>query len=924
MPFAPGSRLGAYEILEPIADGTTSEVYKATDVEQNRTVAIKVLPNGSSASGETKETIESEVLALSGLSHPNIGAVYAFKREGDAEFIVAEFLEGELLVKRLERGALPLDEAIKAAVEIADALNAAHRAGIVHRSLHPLTILMTSGGVKLLDFGLSRIEAPTTDVRSNTTKTDFTDETLRFMAPEQINGGQADGRSDIFAFGAILYEMVTGQKAFEGKNRPVLIAAISTLDPDPLSKTQPDAPPALDHITERCLAKAPDDRWQTAHDLLIQLRWVAEGGDVLLAAARARQKRERRVLAVLATVLFLLGVVTVEAVVRWRTPNETEAFQFRIPVGGLSSSDIAISPDGKMIALVAKPNTQAPAALFVRQTGSTEFQRLTGTEDAAQPFWSPDSRSIGFIAGGRLKRVDATGGAPKDLGATAGFMGGTWGTQGIILYGSAKGLFRVSAEGGSPQAITTIDKQEIGHLWPSFLPDGQHYLYLATSMDAANRAVFIGSLGSKDKMKLMPADSNVQYADPGYLIFHREATLFAQRFDAKKFTLSGDPLHIADQVAFSSTNGRGSFDVSQKGVLLYFQGQGGGGGGGSRGQMTNNFQWGWINRKTGKQEALAGEQKTFGDMDLSPDEKLIAVTQGESNSAAADIWVIDWLHAGRSYRLTLDPGDDINPVWERPGGERVAFTTYRKGNADIYIKNANGTGPETPLLDSSSNEIIEAWSADGRYIAYKYGPEGSEDIWALPMFGDKKPFAVVEGPYRKDEPQFSYDGKWLAYTSNESAGVFQVYVTSFPGREQKIQVSKDGGGQPRWREDGKELFFRSENDNQIMAVDISTAGGKVEAGIPHGLMTAPQGGTVTRDSVRHQWAVTRDGQRFLIRVPGGQVTTQGSAVTVTGVNFNAQGNAGAPVGAPQGGQDFISSGLTVIRNWTAAFRKEAQ
>jgi len=419
----------------------------------------------------------------------------------------------------------------------------------------------------------------------------------------------------------------------------------------------------------------------------------------------------------------------------------------------------------------------------------------------------------------------------------------------------------------------------------------------------------------------MAADSNAQYADPGYVLFHREATLFAQPFDAKKLELRGDPLHIADQVAYDSSNGRGDFNVSQKGALVYFQDAGTGGGSPTgRGNTNNNFQWGWVSRTPGKPLELAGEQKVYGDMDLSPDEKLIAVTQSDAGGAVSDIWVIEWQAAGRSYRLTTDPGDDYNPVFERPKGERIAFTTYRKGNADIYIKNANGTGPETPLLESPNNESIEAWSQDGKHIAYKLGPEGSEDIWTLSL-EDKKATLMVEGPYHKDEPQFSYDGKWLAYASDESAGVWQVYVVSFPGREQKIKVSTNGGSQPRWREDGKELFFRSQSDNEAMVVDITTPGGKISAGVPKRMFTAPQGGTTTRDPQRHQWAVTRDGQKFLLRSPAGQVVAVGGQVSVNGTNFTVQQPGTTGQGAV-GAQGYVYSGLTVIRNWRAAFQKE--
>ena len=934
MPLDSGVRLGPYEIVAPIGGDGGGEVYKASDTEQNRTVAIKLLPPGLSDNSELRQRFEGEVKALSGLSHPHICTPHEIRREADTDFLVMEYVEGETLAKRLEHGALPLDEAVKIAIDITDALNRAHAERLVHRGLRPSNIMLTPDGPKLLDFGIANWEPPkeqgvptTTDIRAKVTIPDVPDDIVRYMAPEQVEGRDADARSDIFAFGAILYEMVTGEKAFEGRNRAMLIAAIASLDPYPLSRNQPDSPYMLDHIAQRCLAKNPDDRWQTVHDLLVQLRWIAEGGDVLLAAARARQKRERRVLGVVAAALFLLTVTAVHAVSYWRGPKETETFQFRVPVAGLNTSNIAISPDGKQLAVVAKPNTQEAAALFVRPTGATEFHRLVGTEDASQPFWSPDSRSIGFTAGGRVKRVEATGGAPKDLGEAPGFTGGAWGTAGVILFGSPKGLYRVSDEGGRPELVTAVEKQESGHFWPSFLPDGQHYLFLAWSTDAANRVVFTGRLGANDKgdkTKLMAADSNAQYAAPGYILFHRAATLFAQPFDAKKLTTTGDPFHIADQVEFSSTSGRGSFDVSQKGALVYFQTQGGGGAqGGGRGQMAGpNFQWGWRDR-TGRQLESAGETGTYGDMDLSPDGRLIAVTQPDSSGTTADIWVIDWQRAGVSNRLTLDPADDINPVWSRPTGDRIAFTTYRKGNADIYIKNANGTGDESPLLATENNESIEAWSNDGRYIAYKQGPEGSEDIWILPLFGDKKPFPMVQGGFHKDEAQFSYDGKWLAYTSDESGGTYQVWVVSFPGREQRLQVSKDGGGQPRWREDGKELFFRSP-DGAAMAVDI-TLGPKLTAGVPQRLFAAgPLGTAISSSPVRHQWAVTANGQRFLARIPPAQAQFRGGVVTVPAVTFATnQNRPGQPATAPTSGQGFVSSGLTVIRDWPVALKKEA-
>ena len=745
--------------------------------------------------------------------------------------------------------------------------------------------------------------------------------TLQYMAPEQVEGDEVDGRADIFALGSVLYEMVTGAKAFEGKNRALLIAAIATLELEPLSKSQPAATPALDHVAKRCLAKDPDDRWQTAHDLALQLRWIAEGGVASTQPAAARGS-EKRISWMLAAALALVTVMVWPAVQYFRGSETAEAFQFRIPVAGLSDSDIAISPDGQTVALVARPNTQEPSALFVRPIGSPTFRKVGGTDEASLPFWSPDSRAIAYVTGGRLKRVDAAAGAPKDLSDAPGFTGGTWSREGTIVFGSAKGLFRVSAEGGTPEAISTVEKPETGHYWPSFLPDGRRYVYLAWSAEAGSRALFVGTLGSSERTRLMAADSNAIYAPttgssqaPGFLVFHRQATLFAQPFDAGTLALAGEPVHIADQLAFSAANGRGHFDVSQNGVLLYFQSDATGGGTASRAQIVaGNAVYGWRDR-TGKLLGLAGEQGAYGDIDLSPDGKFIAITRQDA-APGSDIWVIDWERAGVPTRLTLDPADDINPIWS-PAGDRIAFTTYRKGNADVYVKNANGVGAETPLLESPSDELVEDWSKDGKYIAYKLGREAVEDLYVLPLSGnDKKPIPVVTGPFRKDEPQFSYDGKWLAYTSNESGGTFEVYVISFPAGDQKLRISAiGGGGQPRWRQDGKELFYKAP-DNSVMAVDIKP-GPRIEAGIPRRLFGAVNLAS-SRDPVRHQWSVTPDGQRFLLRYANGSGTLlqsgQGGTAAMT---FVAATGGGQPV-PTAGGQAFVTSGLTVIRHWMAA------
>jgi Tol biopolymer transport system component len=551
-------------------------------------------------------------------------------------------------------------------------------------------------------------------------------------------------------------------------------------------------------------------------------------------------------------------------------------------------------------------------ALYARPVGAVNFRKLV-TGAIAQPFWSPDSTMIGFVLGGKLKRVSITGGAAQDIAGVSSFAGGTWNRDGTILFGSDTGVFRVSAEGGTPAPATTLDPEQAGHFWPSFLPDGQRFLYLGWSGEAGKRALFVGKLDSKDKTRLMASEAKAVYAAPGYLVFQREVSLFAQPFNGS--ALSGKPVLLADQVGFNATNGRGYFDVSPD-SLFYFQGSpsaaGGRAGTGNRIQ-----QLGWMDR-TGSFVTVAGEQVFFGDFDLSPDGKLIALTRQESAASTADIWVVDWQRAGAATRLTLDPADDLNPVWS-PDGARIAFTTFRKGNADIYVKNANGVGPETPLLETPAGESIEDWSKDGRYIAYLSGPDELRDIYVLPLGGDKKPFPVVHGHFRKDEPQFSDDGKWLAYTSNET-GVFQVNVVSFPALDQKLQVSVSGGGQPRWRKDSGGLYFRDPETNNIMMVEIKRSPKLEAAGAPQPLFPVrplAESQFKDRDATRHQLSVTPDGLRFLLRVSVSYGNNPAAARQPTVPQAAMpRGFAGLIRNSVPGGNP--ERGLTVIRHWSAS------
>ena len=977
MALNPGARLGPYEVVSAIGAGGMGEVYKATDTRLNRTVAIKVMPPRFADDPDMKQRFDREAQTIAGLTHPNICTLHDVGTEAGVSYLVMEFLEGETLADRIARGARPasgassasgipapgaltLDDSLRIALAMADALDKAHRQGIVHRDLKPANVMLVKSAgsstplVKLVDFGLAKWTTPASDaLAAAPTRADLSTPgmllgTLQYMAPEQVDGKDADARTDIFAFGAVLYEMITGRRAFEGRSQATLISAIMTGEPPSLMEMLggtvgerlrpargakspsasewgwgPTSIREFDHLVQRCLAKDSDDRWQDAHSVLLQLQWIAKGrseSGVPAAVAAADRKRARVTRIALVVAAAVIAALAVPTGLYLRGPAPPEAFPLRVPVVALSRSNFAVSPNGREIALVAQPDPQEPAALYIRPVTAATFRRLAGTDDAVLPFWSPDSRSVAFVSAGKLRRVDASGSAPKDIAPAIDFSGGAWNAANVIVFGTARGLLRVSAEGGTPEALTTIDKAETGHFWPAFLPDGNHFLFTAWSNETAPRAVYVGALDSKDRTKVMPAESNAVYAS-GHLVFHRAASLFAQPFDAASRTLSGEASQVAGTLAFSAGDGRGLFAASTTGVLVFYQGEHTASG---RGQ-TGNSQFAWIGR-TGSWIAAAIETGLHGDMDLSPDQKFIAITKQPPGAPASDIVVVEWAK-GLETRLTLDPADDINPVWSHDGS-RIAFTSYRAGNADIFVKNANGVGPDTPLVQTSSDEFVEAWSSDGRYIAYLVTQDRFQDIYALPLEQGGKPFPVVQGAFRKDEAQFSYDGKWLAYTSDESSpGKFEVYVMSFPQLDQKRKVSIGGGGQPRWRKDGKELYYRTVE--HYMAVDIMP-GLKIDSGVPHAMFptrTPGNGNISSSDPVRHQWAAASDGQRFLLRVAfGGGAGARGrrSNAANTFVPPGTAPTAARGRGPRGSARGQTAPALTVILHWPASVGKAGQ
>jgi len=836
------------------------EVYRARDARLNRTVAVKVLSQQVSDSPDLKARFTLEAQTLASMSHPHICPVFDVGQQDGVNYLVMEYLEGQTLAERLEKGALALAEGLSVAIAIADALAMAHRQRIVHRDLKPGNVMLTKSGAKLLDFGLAKLRPGADGAELPTTAAMTSAGTIlgtpQYMAPEQVEGKEADSRTDIFAFGAVMYEMFTGKKAFEGTSAASLMAAILDRDPPSMSRLQPVTPPMLERIVKKCLAKNPDDRWQSAGDLRDELRWIGEhvepGAPAVPVLSKAKT-RERIALGWAAAATLLLMALGAAVMFTRRGPPPTN-IQFEVVTPStLVPTSVTVSPNGQWIAFAASTSTGS-SALYLRHLGSTTPQLLAGSEGGINPFWSPDSRYLAFAAGDRLSKIAISGGPATVICAAPGMAGGTWNSEGTIMFSSLGLLQRVSSAGGEPALVRAHDEslKETSHQAPYFLPDGRHYLYLGWSSEVSNRAIYVGSLDSAGTTRLFAGASKAVYADPGYLLYHRDGTLFAQRFDTSSLALRGDPAPVVTGVSYTVLSGIAAFDLSQTGTLVY---RGGAGPAAIR-------QFVWLDR-AGKQLGAALEPGLYtANFDVTPDGKYIAVARQNPAASQYDIWMIDGAR-GLPTRSTFDHALSPNGnVVFSPDGSRIAFSSERNGTRDIFEKQAIGAAVETPLLATGADEWPEDWSRDGRYLIFASNTSGVRggDIHALPLFGDRKPFVVVESSFTEDEPRVAFDGKWLAYTSNES-GTYQIYVVSFPAAGQKRQISTLGGTQPRWRRDGQELYFLAP-DGTMMAVDIRTGAG-IEAGVPRELFDS----RVEVDPIRDQFGVTADGQRFLIQRP---------------------------------------------------------
>ncbi len=869
MPLATGTRLGPYEIVAPIGAGGMGEVYKARDTRLERDVAVKVLPPHLAERADLRERFEREARAIASLQHPHICALFDIGEQDGIHFLVMEYLEGEPA-----RGPMAPPEALRYAIQIADGLDAAHRKGVTHRDLKPANIMITRQGAKLLDFGLAKSRAPRaseeTLTRALTTEGTLLG-TLQYMAPEQLEGKEADARSDLFAFGAVLYEMLTGRRAFEGKSRASVMVAILEHEPPAMASLQPLTPPALERVVRRALAKDPEERWQTARDLLGDLRWIAETRAEPAAQVAAGGARFTRLLwPALAVVLALaLG-----GVVYFRErPPEAHTVRFQVtPPPNVVLQGIAISPDGRRLAFVGAGGT-AQRLLWVRQLSSLTAQALPGTEDAAYPFWSPDSRWIGFFAGGKLRKTDAGGGPPQTLCDAPQGRGGTWNRDGVIVFAPRldAGLFRVAAGGGIPSPVTSLDTaKEARHRWPVFLPDGRRFLFLVVATAGSLESdLWVGSLHSNERRwRLVASGGNAGYAPPhnggpGHLLFVRDGTLMAQELDAGRVELRGDPFPVAEDIALSVNQWR-EHSVSVTGVLAVIQGD-----------PVASSSLLWFDR-TGKQVAVAGAPGSYDDLALSADDHRVAFNRRSGSDSNQDVWVLEWAR-GIASRLTFHPLADHQPIWS-PDGTRVAFVSNRTNPPNMHWKASSGTGNEEVLLKTTDFTTPSDWSRDGRYLAFGLSrPTTMGDIEILPIGGDRKPISFVRTPANERNAQFSPDGRWIAYASNES-GRYEVYVQGFvpPGPQGdggassgKWQVSGNGGDQPRWRRDGKELFYVA-IDGRLMGAGVRL-GATFERGIPEPLFQTPMR---VRPVAGYDYAVSSDGRRFLLNVPesGGQAT----------------------------------------------------
>lgn len=807
MALTSGTKLGPYEIQSPLGAGGMGEVYRARDTRLERDIAIKVLPANLSSDPSLRQRLEREAKAVSKLSHPHICTLHDIGHQDGVDFLVMELVEGETLEQRLLKGPLPPEQTMRIAAQIADALAKAHKLGVVHRDLKPANVMLTKTGAKLMDFGLAKQSGPAPLAAALTEMTmeqaKLTSEgmlvgTFQYMAPEQLEGKDADPRTDIFSLGELMYEMATGKPAFSGKSRASLIAAILTAEPQPMANLQPMTPVLLERVVKKCLVKDPDERWQSASDLASELNWIVEGGSQAGKVERVSTRRGRweRTGWLLAAAFFLVMIAAGAA--WWKTSNRhSPAMYFHAPVP-FATNDVVMSPEGNVLAMVAYSPQVNNYVLWTYEIGSQRTRSLEGTQGASYPFWSPDGKTLGFFAEGKLKKVNVSGGQAQIVCDAPNGRGGTWNRDGVIVFNpdALGGLYRVPSWGGSPVPITTLEasRYESSHRWPMFLPDGKHFLYLAANFSGEYdyNTIFLGALDSTERRLLVSSSANAVFVEPGYLLYLRDRSLVAQPFDRRSYVVSGEPHILTDEVLYFPQVDRAVFSAST-GVLVTQTGKG-----------VSVSQLMWFDR-TGKPVGTVGMPGSHDNVRLSPDGRRVATDQIDPDGRNIDIWIYEPAR-NAAARLTFHPALDQAPIWS-PDGKQILFSSNHTLSVNgpaafrLFLKNADGSGSEQGV-GSFDARLANAWdwSRDGKHILFRKDNE----LWHLSV-PERVPTPLFQGPGTIRNAQFSPDGRWMAYASNET-GNMEVYVSSFPIGSGKWQISSAGGEEPRWRADGKELF----------------------------------------------------------------------------------------------------------------------
>lgn len=868
MRLSKGTKLGPFEIEEAAGAGGMGEVYRARDIRLQRDVAVKVLPSELASNPERRQRLEREARAISSLSHPHICTLYDIGHQDGVDYLVMEYLDGEMLDRRLERGPLPASQVLKIGVEIADALDKAHRRGIIHRDLKPANVMITKGGAKLLDFGLAKPAVPVLNLMLTQTiaiqpvepaAKPLTTEgalvgTFHYMAPEQVEGKEADARSDIFAVGAVLYEMATGRRAFDGRSQASVMAAILDRDPEPLSRVQPMSPLGLERAVQRCLAKDPEERWQSAGDLASELRWIATAGSgasaVVVAPAHPRRPAMRWLPWAVASVAVLTALLL--ALLAGRASPRTRQ-QFAIPVPG-EVSHLALSPDGRYLAFVSPDDNSGAEMIFVQKIGAAGSTLLAGTEGASYPFWSPDDTYLGFFAEGKLKKVPLAGGPPQTLATVTAGRGGSWSPKNLILYTPDAGgpLWRINADGSNN--VPNGDKLEQGessHRWAVFLPDGDHYLYWRGDFDLrpeTKGAIYLASVKDNSLHLLTHAKSSVAYGNGMVFFLDDRGSLVYAPLDVSTAKLTAEPKVIAPAVGFSPSTYWAAFTAADDGTVVYNSTLGG-----ALSVLT------WYDR-SGKELGRLGDVAIQANPAISPDTTRVAVDVNDTKARNIDIWIMN-VNTGTNTRFTFDPAEETNPVWS-PDSSKIAFR--RAGyNPSLVVKSASGLERERVLIkhDSGQDDLLPTtWSADGSQMVYENQSVAGQSQVKLASVRDgvDVPFALSSASTA--DGQVSPDGKWIAYASNES-GDWEIYVTTFPENAGKWQVSRGGGTEPRWGGDGHTIYYIGPK-GMLTAVPASEEGG-FSTGVPQPLFRIHSRAPISSSDV-FTYDVSRDGKRFLV------------------------------------------------------------